>query len=93
MKDNVGKIFDGVVSGVTQWGIYVELDGSMCEGMVSIRTLTDDHYEYDEAEFAVIGRRTHRRYTMGDRVSVRVVAANMERKQLDFEMVRMEVPF
>lgn len=93
MKDNVGKIFDGVVSGVTQWGIYVELDGSMCEGMVSIRTLTDDHYEYDEAEFAVIGRRTKRRYTMGDKVSVRVVAANMEKKQLDFEMVRMEVPF
>lgn len=93
MKDNVGKIFDGVVSGVTQWGIYVELDGSMCEGMVSIRTLTDDHYEYDEAEFAVIGRRTKRRYTMGDKVSVRVVAANMEKKQLDFEMVRMEIAF
>ena len=93
MKDNVGKIFDGVISGVTQWGIYVELNDSKCEGMVSIRTLTDDHYEYDEAEFAVIGRRTKRRYTMGDSVSVRVVAANMERKQLDFEMVRMEIPF
>lgn len=93
MKDNVGKIFDGVVSGVTQWGIYVELNDSKCEGMVSIRTLTDDHYEYDEAEFAVIGRRTKRRYTMGDRVSVRVVAANMERKQLDFEMVRMQIDF
>lgn len=93
MKDNVGKIFDGVVSGVTQWGIYVELNDSKCEGMVSIRTLTDDHYEYDEAEFAVIGRRTKRRYTMGDSVSVRVTAANMEKKQLDFELVRMEVPF
>ena len=55
--------------------------------------LTDDHYEYDEAEFAVIGRRTKRRYTMGDSVSVRVVAANMEKKQLDFEIVRMEIPF
>ena len=93
MKDNVGKIFDGVISGVTQWGIYVELNDSKCEGMVSIRTLTDDHYEYDEAEFAVIGRRTKRRYTMGDSVSVRVVAANMERKQLDFEIVRMEIDF
>ena len=93
MKDNVGKIFDGVVSGVTQWGIYVELNDSKCEGMVSIRTLTDDHYEYDEAEFAVIGRRTKRRYTMGDSVSVRVVAANMEKKQLDFEIVRMEIDF
>ena len=93
MKDNVGKIFDGVISGVTQWGIYVELNDSKCEGMVSIRTLTDDHYEYDEAEFAVIGRRTKRRYTMGDSVSVRVVAANMEKKQLDFEIVRMEIDF
>ena len=93
MKDNVGKIFDGVISGVTQWGIYVELNDSKCEGMVSVRSLTDDFYEYDEAEFAVIGHRTKRRYTMGDKVSVRVVAANMEKKQLDFEMVRMEVPF
>ena len=93
MKDNVGKIFDGVISGVTQWGIYVELNDSKCEGMVSVRSLTDDFYEYDEAEFAVIGHRTKCRYTMGDKVSVRVVAANMEKKQLDFEMVRMEVPF
>lgn len=93
MKDNVGKIFDGVISGVTQWGIYVELNDSKCEGMVSIRSLTDDFYEYDEAEFAVIGHRTKRRYTMGDKVSIRVIAANMEKKQLDFEMVRMEIDF
>ena len=93
MKDNVGKIFDGVISGVTQWGIYVELNDSKCEGMVSIRSLTDDFYEYDEAEFAVIGHRTKRRYTMGDKVSIRVIAANMEKKQLDFEMVKMEIDF
>lgn len=93
MKDNVGKIFDGVISGVTQWGIYVELNDSKCEGMVSVRSLTDDFYEYDEAEFAVIGHRNKRRYTMGDRVSVRVISANMEKKQLDFELVNMSIEF
>lgn len=93
MKDNVGKIFDGVISGVTQWGIYVELNDSKCEGMVSVRSLTDDFYEYDEAEFAVIGHRSKRRYTMGDKVSVRVTAANMEKKQLDFELVNMQIDF
>lgn len=93
MKDNVGKIFDGVISGVTQWGIYVELNDSKCEGMVSVRSLTDDFYEYDEAEFAVIGHRNKRRYTMGDRVSVRVIAANMDKKQLDFELVNMSIDF
>jgi ribonuclease R len=87
MKDNVGKEFKGVISGVTQWGIYVELIDSKCEGMVPVRTLTDDFYEYDEAEFALIGNRTKRRYTMGDEVEIKVVSANLAKKQLDFEMV------
>ncbi|MCK9209075.1 MAG: ribonuclease R [Salinivirgaceae bacterium] len=87
MKDNVGKEFKGVISGVTQWGIYVELIDSKCEGMVPVRTLTDDFYEYDEAEFALIGNQTKRRYTMGDEVEIKVVSANLPKKQLDFEMV------
>lgn len=91
MKDNVGKEFQGVVSGVTQWGIYVELNDSKCEGMVSVRSLTDDFYEYDEAEFALIGNRTKKRYTMGDEVEIRVVSANLAKKQLDFEMVRQDL--
>jgi len=88
MKDNVGKVYDGVISGVTQWGIYVELIDSKCEGMVSVRSLTDDFYEYDEAEFALIGQNTKNRYTMGDKVTVKVVDANMDRRQLDFEMIQ-----
>src|SRR3989339_694772 len=87
MKDNVGKEFKGVISGVTQWGIYVELIDSKCEGMVPVRTLIDDFYEYDEAEFALIGNRTKRRYTMGDEVEIKVVSANLSKKQIDFEMV------
>ncbi|HCC30019.1 MAG TPA: ribonuclease R, partial [Marinilabiliales bacterium] len=75
--DNVGKEFKGVISGVTQWGIYVELIDSKCEGMVPVRTLIDDFYEYDEAEFALIGNRTKRRYTMGDEVEIKVVSANL----------------
>jgi ribonuclease R len=92
MKDNVGKEFEGVISGVTQWGIYVELIDSKCEGMVPVRTITDDFYEYDEAEFALIGSRTKKRYTMGDNVKIKVVSANMLKKQLDFELVGIDSP-
>jgi ribonuclease R len=88
MKDNVGKEFTGIISGVTQWGIYVELNDNKCEGMVPVRTLTDDFYEFDEAEFALIGERFKRRYTMGDDVTIKVVSANMVKKQLDFEIVK-----
>jgi len=91
MQDNVGKVFDGVISGVTQWGIYVELEDNKCEGMVSVRSLTDDFYEYDEAEYAVIGHRNKKRYTMGDKVTIKVLAANMEKKQLDFAFVGNDI--
>jgi ribonuclease R len=86
MKDNVGKEFEGVISGVTQWGIYVELNENKCEGMIPVRTMTDDFYEYDEAEFALIGNRSKKRFTMGDKIKIRVVSANMLKKQLDFEL-------
>lgn len=87
MKDNVGKEFDGVISGVTQWGMYVELTENKCEGMVSVRSLTDDFYEYDDTEFALIGERSKKRFTMGDEVKIRVVSANLAKKQLDFELL------
>lgn len=87
MKDNVGKVFNGVISGVTQWGIYVELDDNKCEGMISVRSLTDDFYEYDEAEYAIIGNRHKKRFTIGDKITIKVAAANMEKKQLDFVLV------
>jgi ribonuclease R len=88
MKNNVGNVYDGIISGITQWGIYVELTESKCEGMVSVRSLTDDFYEYDEAEFALIGQHSKHRYTMGDKVTVKVVSANMDKRQLDFEMIQ-----
>jgi ribonuclease R len=87
MKDNVGKEFMGIISGVTQWGLYVEIVENKCEGMIPVRTLTDDFYEYDEAEFALIGSRTKVRYTIGDEVKIKVVATNLDKRQLDFEMI------
>ena len=84
MSDKVGKIFDGVISGVTEWGLYVELNENKCEGMVPIRGLDDDFYEFDEKNYCLIGRRRKRTYRLGDPATIKVVQANLERKQLDF---------
>lgn len=86
LKDRLGEVFDGTVSGVSEWGFYVELDANLCEGLVPVRDLKDDHYVYDEKNFCLIGRRTHRRYTLGDKVKVQVAAVNMERKTIDFKL-------
>jgi ribonuclease R len=85
MSDKVGMIFDGVVSGVTEWGLYVELTNA-CEGMVPIRDLADDYYEYDEKTYSLIGTRKKHRYCLGDALKVKVTKANLDRKQLDFTL-------
>ena len=82
----MGQIFEGTVSGVSEWGIYVELNDSKCEGLVPVRDLKDDHYIYDEKNFCLIGRRTHRRFTLGDNLKVQVAAVNMERRTIDFTL-------
>ncbi|MDR0768365.1 MAG: ribonuclease R [Dysgonamonadaceae bacterium] len=87
MADKVGMIFDGVISGVTEWGLYVELGDMACEGMVPIRDLVDDYYEYDEKTYSLIGTRKKHRYRLGDPLTIKVVKANLERKQLDFSLV------
>ncbi len=87
MAEHLGKVFDGVISGVTEWGLYVELKENMCEGLVPIRSLDDDYYEYDDKNFCLTGRRFHHKYSLGDAITVRVVQANLDRKQLDFEPV------
>ena len=84
MLDKTGQIFDGVISGVTEWGIYVEIIENQCEGMVSIRDLDDDYYEYDEDNYCLRGRITGKEYTLGDRVRVEVVKADLQKKQLDY---------
>lgn len=84
MSDKVGKVYDGVISGVTDWGLYVEINENKCEGMIPIRELDDDFYELDEKNYRLIGRHTKREYRLGQQISIRVARANLERKQLDF---------
>jgi len=84
MSDRIGQVFDGVISGVTEWGIYVELVENKCEGMIPIRDLDDDYYTFDDKNYCLIGRRYHKKYQLGDEITVKVAKANLDKKQLDF---------
>ena len=84
MSDKIGRVYDGVISGVTEWGLYVELNENKCEGLVPIRDLDDDFYTFDEENYALVGRRRKRTYRLGDPLTVKIAQANLERKQLDF---------
>jgi ribonuclease R len=86
MKDKLGQVFTGVISGVTEWGIYVELDDNKCEGMIPIRDLDDDFYSFDEENYCLIGRRYKKKYQLGDAMKVVIAKANLEKKQLDFAL-------
>ena len=81
------QIYDGVISGVTEWGLYVELNENKCEGMVPIRDLDDDYYEFDEKNYCLRGRRKNKIYSLGDAITIRVARANLEKKQLDFALI------
>lgn len=87
MGDHMGEVYDGVISGVTEWGLYVELSENMCEGLVPVRDLADDYYDFDEANYCLVGRRRGVRYRLGDQVKVKVARASLEKKQLDFVLV------
>ncbi len=88
MSDKLGMTFDGVISGVTEWGLYVELNENKCEGMVPIRDLDDDYYEFDEKNYCLIGKRQKRQYRLGDPITIQVAQVNMEKKQLDFKLIK-----
>ena len=87
MEDKIGEEFDGHISGITEWGIFVELTDTHIEGMVPMRALTDDFYNFDEANYTAVGKRTGRKFTLGDNVRIRVRQANLRQRQLDFDMV------
>ena len=87
MQDKIGEEFSGVISGVTDWGIYVELENK-CEGMVSVSTLNDDFYIFDEKNYCLVGRHSYRKFQLGDALQVKIVRANLEKKQLDFELIK-----
>ncbi len=84
MEGRRGESFEGVISGVTQWGLYVELSENKCEGLVRLRDLEGDYYELDEKNYCIRGKRTRQAYTLGDRVRVTLKKANLEKKQIDF---------
>ena len=88
MSDKIGNTYQGVVSGVTEWGLYVEINENKCEGMIPMRDLDDDYYEFDEKNYCLRGRRKHNTYSLGDELTIRVARANLEKKQLDFELVK-----
>jgi len=87
MSDKTGREYEGIISGVTEWGIYVEIIENQCEGMVNIRELGDDYYEYDEDNYCIRGRSNGKIYTLGDRVTIEVVRADLQKKQLDYRLV------
>ena len=86
MSERLGQVYDGVISGVTDWGIYVELNENKCEGMIPIRCLDDDYYEFDEKNYCIVGRHTGKRYQLGDELTVRIAKTDLVKKQLDFEL-------
>ncbi|MDE6367872.1 MAG: ribonuclease R, partial [Muribaculaceae bacterium] len=92
MGDHLGEVYEGVISGVTEWGLYVELDENKCEGLVPVRDLADDYYDYDEKNYCLVGRRNGNRYRLGDKVKVQVARANLDKKQLDFVLVDEKNP-
>ncbi len=87
MQDHKDVEFEGVISGVTEWGVYVEIKSNKCEGMVRIRDIKSDYYIFDEKEFAIVGQSTKQMYQLGDDVVVKVKHTDLERKHLDFEMI------
>ncbi|WGD35811.1 ribonuclease R [Olleya sp. YS] len=87
MQDHQDEEFVGVISGVTDWGIYVEIISNKCEGMVRIRDIKDDHYDFDQDQFALIGRETKNMYQLGDEVVVKVKQADLVKRHLDFELI------
>ncbi len=89
MQGHIGKIYPGTISGITDWGIYVELENKI-EGMIPIRELDDDFYIFDEKNYALVGRHTHKKYQLGDDITVKIWRTNLEKKQLDFLLAEKE---
>ena len=87
MNDHLGETFQGTISGVTEFGLYVEIDENKCEGMIPLRDLEGDYYDFDEKNYCLRGRRFHHQYNLGDSVKVQVSRADLYRKQLDFKLV------
>jgi len=87
LLNKIGQKFEGLISGVSKWGVYVELIGNHCEGMISLKDLDDDFYYLDEENYQVIGQRYGEQYKLGDQLTIRVKRIDLSKKQMDFELV------
>ena len=92
MQDKVGNEFDGHISGLTEWGMYVEIEPTKIEGMVALRDIRSDFFQFDDEHYTLVGRRTHKVYNLGDPVRIRVKKANQEQCLLDYELVEPDAP-
>ena len=86
MEDKIGNEYDAHISGIQSYGIYCEIDENHCEGMVPMRDLDDDYYDFDERNYCLVGRRHHHKYQLGDPIRIKVARANLEKRQLDFAL-------
>mgnify|MGYP006427104815 FL=1 len=87
LKNKVGKVYDGIISGVTEWGLYVEITANKCEGLVKISSIKNDHYIYNEKTYSITGYRTKKSYQLGEKVRIKIQRADLEKKQMDFILV------
>jgi ribonuclease R len=87
MQEHIGEIFEGIISGVSEWGIYVEEVNTKAEGMIKLRDMNDDFYELNEKLYAIVGKKSGKRFSLGDKIKVKLIAADPERKTLDFTFV------
>ena len=92
MGDHLGEVYEGVISGVTEWGLYVEINDNKCEGLVPMRDLADDYYDFDERNYCLVGRRHNNRYRLGDTVKVQIARADLAKRQLDMVIVDEKNP-
>lgn len=93
LQDKIGQSFKGLISGVSKWGIYVELDGNKCEGMIAMRNLDDDFYYLDEDSYKVVGQHKGKEYRLGDPIQIKVQSVDLQRKQMDFVVDQINEPW
>jgi len=87
LQDKIGQKFEGIISGISEWGFYVELTENHCEGMIPMRDMDDDFYEYDEKNYCLVGVHTHRRFIIGQKVMIEIAKTNLAKRQMDFKLV------
>ena len=86
LQDKIGQKYDGIISGISEWGFYVELTDNHCEGMVPMRDMDDDFYEYDEKNYCLVGAQTRRRFVIGQKVRIEIARTNLAKRQMDFKL-------